>query len=86
VGWGSHLDPYPSLAWGSIGVGFRVGWGGVRESIGAPAKTNFLAPQLRRISNNYSNNPSLLGAYIATATLIDTRIYSYYYPYRYAYS
>jgi len=41
VGWGSHLDPHPSLAWGSIGMGFGVGWGGARESIGAPAKTDF---------------------------------------------
>jgi len=39
VGWGSRCDPHLSLAWGSIGVGFGVGWGGARESVGAPAKT-----------------------------------------------
>jgi len=39
VGWGSRCDPHLSLAWGSIGVGFGVGWGGVREFVGAPAKT-----------------------------------------------
>jgi len=83
VGWGSHLDPHLSLAWRSISVRFGVGWGGARESISAPAKTDFLAPQSRRISNNYSNNPSLLGA--ATTTPIDARIHDYYYSHRYAY-
>jgi len=39
VGWGSRCDPQPTLAWGSIDVGLRVGWGGVRESVGASAKT-----------------------------------------------
>jgi len=39
VGWGSRSDPHLSLAWGSIDVGFEVGWGGARESIGASAKT-----------------------------------------------